>query len=66
VAGEFDVEPTKIAQVLLVFAFLMFDFHPSLVVPRFCRVFPVVSQNVALPAVGVQAEDPEYLVESAK
>src|SRR6266567_5303169 len=34
VAGEFDVEPTKIAQVLPVLALVMFDFHPSVVVAR--------------------------------
>ena len=66
VAGVFEVDPMKIAQVFVVLAFVMFDFHPSVVVERPDSVFPVVSQNVAEPGVGVQAVDPEYLIESAK
>ena len=62
----FDVEPMKIAQVFVVLAFVMFDFHPSLVVARPDKVFPVVGQYVAEPAVDVQAVDPVYLIESAK
>src|SRR5439155_7129576 len=56
----------KIAQVLVVLALVMFDFHPSLVVTRPDSVFPVVSQYVAEPGVAVQAVVPVYLIESAK
>src|SRR5881296_2573444 len=66
VAGEFDVVPMKIAQVLVVLALVMFDFHPSLVVAKPDNVFPVVEQYVAEPAVDVQAVVPAYLIESAK
>ena len=60
------VDPMKIAHVFVVLAFLMFDFHPSVVVARPVNVFPVVSQYVAEPATAVQDVVPVYLIESAK
>src|SRR5207248_9665033 len=65
-AGELVVDPMKIAQVFVVLALTMFDFHPSVVVARPDNVFPVVSQYVAEPATGVQDVVPVYLIESAK